>query len=534
MKQNDLMGLYTSSTRERVEPCLPPLGGVHTGVIPSPHEITTAICRRYERRPADGSGVERKMRWNGYKLRPRAPRSVVGIGMVLGLLGLGFVMGFLGPAAQAEDAPSLPNIIFILADDLGMGDLGCYGQKHIQTPCLDRLAAEGIRFTQGYSGASVCAPSRATLMTGLSTGHCPIRANREIGAEGQRPLPEGTVTVASILKSKGYATGCFGKWGMGMFDTTGSPLRMGFDRFVGYNCQRHAHHYFAKYLYENDQRVELDGTVHSADWIGERALAWIEANARSQRPFFLFYATTMPHTYHEVTTLGEYEHTDWTDAQKHYAALVTRLDTEVGRVVECLEKNGIDRNTLIVFSGDNGGDFQPGSENEKFFNQSLGLRGWKRSVYEGGLRNACLAWWRGKIQPGQVCDVPWVLYDFLPTCVELTGAELPSGFQPDGKSITPLLWSGDAGAHLTDPSLLPRDAFYWELHEGTPIQAVRFGDWKAVRNGPNKALELYDLSVDWQERRDISAGNPDVVSRAEVLLRTMRTDVPQWHITAPQ
>ncbi len=423
--------------------------------------------------------------------------------------------------------PPRPNIIFILADDLGIGDLGCYGQKHIQTPNLDRLATEGIRFTQGYSGASVCAPSRATLITGLSTGHCPIRANREIGAEGQMPLPEGTFTIAKMLQSQGYATGCFGKWGMGMFDTSGSPFKMGFERFAGYNCQRHAHHYFAKYLYDDETRVELDGTVHSADWIGERAIRWMHENAQAKKPFFLFYATTMPHTYHEVTSLGDYANTDWTDAQKHYAALVTRLDTEVGRVVKCLEEEGIDENTLIVFSGDNGGDFQPGSVNERFFNQSMGLRGWKRSVYEGGLRNACLAWWRGKIQPGQVCDVPWVLYDFLPTCAELTGAHVPEG-ATDGESITPLLFSGAANSHLTDPTLLPRKAFYWELHEGNHIQGVRFGDWKAVRNGPKKPIELYDLKTDWQEKHDLSTERPAEVEQAAELLRTMRTTDPNW------
>jgi arylsulfatase A len=233
-------------------------------------------------------------------------------------------------------AAAQPNLIFILCDDLAQGDLGCYGQKLIKTPHLDRMAAEGTRFPQLYSGTSVCAPSRSSLMTGLHTGHCPIRANREIQPEGQKPLPEETVTVAQILKSAGYATACMGKWGMGMFETTGSPLKKGFDHFYGYNCQRHAHSYFPKYLWDDEQRVELDGKTYAPELIQQDVEGWVRTNAEG--PFFLFYAVTLPHGKFEIDELGSYANEPWTDLQKTYAAMVTRLDSDAGRLFALLER----------------------------------------------------------------------------------------------------------------------------------------------------------------------------------------------------
>jgi arylsulfatase A-like enzyme len=256
------------------------------------------------------------------------------------------------------------------------------------------MAAEGIRCTQNYSGASVCAPSRASLMTGLHMGHCPVRANREIAGAGQMPLPEGTVTVANVLKKAGYATACAGKWGMGMFHTAGSPLKAGFDHFFGYNCQRHAHSYFPAYLYNDGQRIELDGKTYAQNLIQKDSLDWIRK--QKDEPFFFFYAITLPHGNYEIDGLGEYARKDWTPRQKTYAAMVTRLDRDAGQILDLLKELQIEENTLMMMAGDNGSAFDPKSEDGKFFEQAQGLRGFKRTVYEGGLRQAGLIRWPGQ------------------------------------------------------------------------------------------------------------------------------------------
>jgi arylsulfatase A-like enzyme len=430
--------------------------------------------------------------------------------IVLGLL-------LLAPAASQERRP--PNLIFILADDLAQGDLGCYGQKKIKTPNLDRMASEGIRFTQAYCGTAVCAPSRTSLMTGLHIGHSPVRGNREIApGEGQLPLPAETLTVAQLLKEAGYATACTGKWGMGMFATTGSPLRKGFDHFFGYNCQRHAHSYFPTHLYDDDRRVELDGKTYAADRIADDTLAWVRKSA--DRPFFLFHSTTLPHGKHEIDDLGDYAATDWTPQQKTYAAMVTRLDRHVGRLLDLLRELKIDDRTLVLFAGDNGSAFAPTSPVGAFFEQSGGLRGYKRSLYEGGLRQAALARWPGRVPAGRVSPEPWAFWDFLPTAVELAGARLPASFRPDGVSIVPL---------LEGRPLPPRACFYWELHEGGRFtQAVRFGDWKAVRNALGGPVELYDLKADPAESKDLAAERPSELERATSFLETSRTEDPAW------
>lgn len=418
-----------------------------------------------------------------------------------------------------------PNIIFVLSDDLAQGDLGCYGQKLIQTPNLDRMAIEGTRYTQAYCGTSVCAPSRASLMTGLHSGHCPIRANREIQPEGQMPLPAGTVTVAQVLKEAGYATACIGKWGMGMFDTTGSPLKNGFDHFFGYNCQRHAHSYFPTYLYRGDQRFELPGNdgkgvgkTYAQELIANETLDWVRK--QKDRPFFLFYAITLPHGRAEIDDVGEYARTDWTPLQKNYAAQVSRLDRDIGRLVDLLKELGIADNTLVIVAGDNGSSYDPASELGKHFKQaSNGLRGFKRGMYEGALRQAAIAWWPGKVPAGRVSDEPWAFWDFLPTAAELAGARLPASFKPDGLSLVP---------YLLGDSAPQREHFYWELHEQQSIQAVRFGDWKAVKNGPSAPIELYDLKADAGERKNLAKERPELVARAESLLKTARTEDPNW------
>ena len=423
-------------------------------------------------------------------------------------------------------AAEKPNIIFILADDLAQGDLGCYGQQKIKTPHLDRLAAEGTRFTQAYSGTTVCAPSRTSVITGLDMGHSPVRANREIAkGQGQMPLPEKTVTVAQLLKQQGYATACMGKWGMGMFDTTGSPLKKGFDHFYGYNCQRHAHSYFPEYLYENDKRFELpenkEGKKTYADKLIQKdVLSWV--GKQKSTPFFLFYATTLPHGSYEIDNLGQYaDLPGWTDQAKNFAAMVTRLDSNVGELVALLKEMGIEKKTLILFSGDNGAAFGDKSQTSLFFNQSMDgkLRGFKRGMYEGGLRQASLACWPGTVPAGRVSDDPWAFWDFLPTCAELSGATYPQDFTPCGLSLVSFLKGGPAPQ---------REYFYWELHEGTPQQAVRFGNWKAVRNSPKGKIELYDLSKDSAEQNDLAESQPEKVKQAEQLMLQARVDDPNW------
>lgn len=445
------------------------------------------------------------------------------------LLQLCLINCLLCPALSGADRP--PNIIFILSDDLAQGDLGCYGQKLIQTPNLDRMAREGTRYMQAYCGTSVCAPSRASLMTGLHSGHCPVRGNWEIAkGEGQYPLPAETVTVAQILKKAGYATGCFGKWGMGMFDTTGSPMKKGFDQFLGYNCQRHAHSYFPTHLYRNEERVELPGNdgkgigkTYAQNLIAEAAMDFVKAN--QSRPFFLFYAITLPHGRHEIDDLGIYADKPWTPQQKAYAAQVTRLDGDVGRLLDLLRELELDDNTLVMLAGDNGSSFAPNSEIGQLFDQaSNGLRGFKRGLYEGALRQAALARWPGVVPAARVSDEPWAFWDFLPTAAELAGATIPPECQTDGLSLVSFLKGGEAPR---------REFFYWELHEGKPIQAVRFGDWKAVKNGPNAKLELYDLAADPGEKNNLAENQPDVVERATTLLTTSRTASDDWPLTGP-
>jgi arylsulfatase A-like enzyme len=431
-------------------------------------------------------------------------------------------------AAPAIAAAAKPNIVFILSDDLAQGDLGCYGQKLIKTPHLDAMAREGMRFTQAYCGTAVCAPSRSSLMTGLHTGQCPIRANREIQPEGQKPLPEGTYTVARLLKDNGYATACVGKWGMGMFDTTGSPLKVGFDHFFGYNCQRHAHSYFPAYLYNNDQRFPLEGNdgksvgkTYAQNLIADDTLRFVEANR--DKPFFLFYAITLPHGRHEIDDQGIYKNEAWTDQQKNYAAQVTRLDSDIGRLLQKLKDLKIDDNTLVIVAGDNGSSFAPGSEIGKLFDQAMGgrLRGFKRALYEGGLRQACIARWPGVVPAGRVSDEPWAFWDFLPTCAELVGGKLPPQAKTTGMSIVPLLKGGAAPK---------RDYLYWELHEnGQPsLQAARWGNIKAVRNGPSKPIEVYDLAKDESERTNLAATQPEWVKRAEEIFKEAHAPSPDW------
>jgi len=310
-------------------------------------------------------------------------------------------------------AAEKPNFIFILSDDIAQGDLGCYGQKLIQTPRLDALAAEGTRYLQAYCGTTVCAPSRASFFTGLHSGNSPIRGNYEIPPEGQYPIPDETVTIAEVAKSAGYDTATFGKWGMGFFDSSGAPARQGVDHFFGYNCQRLAHSYFPTYLHDNDQPFLLPGNngrdvgeTYAQELIQRDMIRWVREN--KDKPFFLFYAITLPHGRHEIDDFGIYADKPWTGLQKTYAAQVTRVDSDIGELVDTLRELGIAENTLVIFTGDNGSSFAKDSPIGNKFNQAAnGLRGFKRGMYEGALRQAAIAWWPGTIPAGQVRDEPW-------------------------------------------------------------------------------------------------------------------------------
>ncbi|MEM9364843.1 MAG: arylsulfatase [Planctomycetota bacterium] len=427
------------------------------------------------------------------------------------------------PVASAAERP--PNFIFVLSDDIAQGDLGCYGQELIQTPRLDQMAAEGTRYLQAYCGTSVCAPSRSSFFTGLHTGHCPVRGNYEIAPQGQLPLPDDTLTIAEIAKSTGYATATFGKWGMGNFDTTGSPFRQGVDRFFGYNCQRHAHSYFPTYLYDDDQAIALPGNdgkevgeIYAQELIQNAMIQWLRAQA--EQPFFLFYAITLPHGRHEIDDLGQYSNQDWTPLQKAYAAQVTRVDRDMGELMDTLRELGIANNTLIVFSGDNGSSHSPSSELGKQFNQARnGLRGYKRGMYEGALRQAALAWWPGTVPAGRVDASPWAFWDLMPTFVSMSGAETPADYHSDGLDLTEYFSGGPAPE---------RGHFYWELHLSQPVQATRFGDWKAVRNGITKPVELYNLADDAGERNDVAAQHPEMVRRALRIFAESHSPDPNW------
>ncbi|MEL7264128.1 MAG: sulfatase-like hydrolase/transferase, partial [Planctomycetota bacterium] len=349
-----------------------------------------------------------------------------------------------------------------------------------------------------------------------------------VAPEGQWPIPDATVTIAETLKTAGYATGTFGKWGMGFFDTSGSPMKQGVDHFFGYNCQRHAHSYFPTYLFNDDTAFRMPGNngrkvgaTYAQELIQRDLIRWIEAHADG--PFFAFYAVTLPHGRHEIDDLGIYADKDWTPQQKAYAAQVTRLDRDMGELVDTLRRLKIADNTLIVFGGDNGSSFSPKSELGRRFNQAAnGLRGYKRGMYEGALRQAAIAWWPGQVPAGRVDDSPWAYWDLMPTFVELAGAKKPDRYETDGISLVQYLRGGPAPK---------RDYFYWELHTGKPIQAARFGDIKAVRNGIQKPIEIYNLAKDPGEARNLADAHPEWVQRAgEIFKEAHRVD-KNWPLT---
>jgi arylsulfatase A-like enzyme len=414
------------------------------------------------------------------------------------------------PRASAAEPP--PNVLFILADDLGYGDLGCFGQKLIKTPNIDRLAAGGVRFTQAYAGATVCAPSRCCLMTGKHGGHAAIRGNRGVQPEGQAPMPADTFTVAHLMKRAGYATGLIGKWGLGHPGSASTPDKMGFDEFFGYNCQTKAHEHYPEYLWRNGEKVVLNGKQYSHDLMAEEALAFVRRH--KDRPFFLDLSFTVPHQKLQVPDLGPYASEPWPDNLKTLAAMISRLDRDVGRLTDLLRELKLDGRTLVIFASDNGAAYR-----DALFRHSGPLRGYKRDVYEGGIRTPAIASWPGRIPPGVVSEQVWAFWDFLPTMAELTGQPAPSGL--DGVSVLPGLLGGKPVEH---PPL------YWEFHERGFDQAARIGDWKAVRHGPKQPIELYDIKADLVEQHDVAGSHPDVVKRFEDYFRAARVDSELWPI----
>ena len=421
-----------------------------------------------------------------------------------------------------------PNIIFIMADDLGYGDLGCYGQKRIGTPNIDRLAAEGIRFTDHYAGSTVCAPSRCVLITGLHTGHARIRGN------SPGLMKPDDVTVAELLKAAGYATGCIGKWGIGHPPPPGDPARNGFDYFFGYLNMWHAHNYYPEFLFRNADRVPLVGNKvdrpggsgagmavqraqYTHDMFAEEALEFVQRN--KDRPFFLYLALTIPHANNEagrkgmeVPSLGQYADLDWPEPQKGHAAMISRMDADVGRLAARLKELGIDEKTLVLFTSDNGPHREGG--NNPDFNDSNGpLRGIKRDLYDGGIRVPLVARWPGKIEPGSTTDHVSAFWDFLPTACELAGVKPPTNI--DGISYLPTL----LGKSEEQPT---HDYLYWEFHEQGGKQAVRLGNFKGIRlntrKNPDGPIELYDLTKDLGETIDVAEEQPEVVGRIREIM----------------
>jgi arylsulfatase A-like enzyme len=384
-----------------------------------------------------------------------------------------------------------------------------------------------MRFTQAYAGSTVCAPSRCVLMTGKHTGHAHIRGNSLV------PLRPEDITVAALLKRAGYVTGLIGKWGLGEPGTTGVPTKQGFDYFFGYLNQVHAHNYYPDYLWRNEDKIPIEGNVveknvatkrtqYSHDLFAEEALRFVEKN--KAKPFFLYLAFTIPHANNEAGKLGmevpsdePYAKEAWPQPQRNHAAMITRMDRDIGRLLQKLQELGIDENTIVFFASDNG-PHQEGGGDPFFFRSSGPLRGFKRSLHEGGVRIPMIVRWPGKIPAGETSPRVWAFWDFLPTATELAGAKTPDNI--DGISVAPtLLCQGKQKSH---------EFLYWEFHEGGFQQAVRMGDWKAIRPKLGAPLELYDLAKDLSEEKNIADRHPDVIARIETLLQNARTDSAQW------
>ncbi|MCZ2343116.1 MAG: arylsulfatase [Bacteroidales bacterium] len=476
---------------------------------------------------------------------------------------LGLLLLTATPILAAEPGTK-PNIIFLLADDLGLGDVGCFGQTKIRTPNIDQLAHEGLRLTTHYSGNAVCAPSRCVLMTGYHPGHTFIRSNRQYRpqGEGQYPIPAETVTLPKLLKKAGYVTGAFGKWGLGAPGTCGAPENQGIDRFFGYNCQGVAHNYYPTHLWDHDQRLALknppfaahqkfpadadpknpdsykryQGTEYAPDLISAQALRFIRDN--KDRPFFLFYPTTVPHLALQIPEdslreyAGKFEETPYLGGRylpnrtphATYAAMITRLDREIGRMIDTVKELGLEQNTIFVFTSDNGPLYdQLGGTDTEFFNSAAGLRGRKGSLYEGGIRVPGIIRWTGQIAAGTESARITGFEDWMPTLLELAGLQQSTPATLDGISFAPTLKGKPQPA---------RSFLYREFPGYGGQQSVRVENWKAIRQDLNPgakqklkpgAIALYDLSQDPRETRDIAAAHPDIVQKLAQLLKSQHT-----------
>ncbi len=418
-------------------------------------------------------------------------------------------------AAVREREPKRPNIIYVLADDAGYGDFGCYGQEDILTPNIDRAASEGMRFTSHYAAAPVCAPSRCGLLTGKHTGNAYIRGNYEIMPEGQLALDSEEITIAEMLNKEGYTSGVIGKWGLGGPGTEGEPNSQGFDHWFGYLCQRQAHSYYPEYLWRDGKRVPLDGKIYTHDLFTEDALEFIKTN--SSDPFFLYLAYAVPHAKLQVPDTAPYDDKDWSESKKKYAAMVTRLDRDVGKIMKLVKELGIDQNTLIMITSDNGPHNEGGAD-PSFFDSNGPFRGMKRDLYEGGIRVPLVARWPGVIKPGTVSEHVSAFWDMAPTFAELAGSDPPD--DTDGISMVPEL-TGRPDQQEKHPWL------YWEFHEQGGKQAVRKGDWKGIRLNvridPDSPVELYNLEEDPGEKQNLAADHPDIVSEMAGTMDEART-----------
>ena len=435
--------------------------------------------------------------------------------------GLSLLAGARGVAGAEAGPAAKPNIVYILADDLGYAHLGCYGQKDIRTPHLDRMAAEGMRFTDHYAGSALCAPSRCVLMTGLHTGHCFVRNNKRLPVEGNVPIPAGSQTIPKLLKKAGYATACIGKWGLGYPGSEGDPTNQGFDHFFGYNCQRQAHTYYPPHLWRNREKVILKGNAgkakkdYSHDLLTAEALSFLREHHK--RPFFLYLPYTIPHAAFQVPEQGIYADRPWNETQKNIAAMISRMDRDIGTILALLKELGVEKRTLVVFASDNG---SAGGDLHGKFKGSGPWRAQKGSLYEGGIRTPMIARWPGKIAPGAVSRHISAFQDMMPTFAELAGASVEK--PTDGISMAPtLLGRGEQREHAY---------LYWELKAA---RAVRMGNWKAVK--AKAALQLFDLRDDPSESTDVAAGHPDVVKRIRVILEQAHTDSPfaTWRYKGP-
>ncbi len=459
--------------------------------------------------------------------------------------------GTLVGANDAKSGQRLPNIVLILSDDLGVGELGCYGQKLIKTPNIDALAARGVRFVEAYSGSCVCAPSRCSLLTGFHTGHCAIRDNKELSPQGQQPLPLESVTIATLLEARGYATAAIGKWGLGPAGSSGDPAKHGFDLFFGFLCQRHAQNHYPNFLYRNSEIVELPGNqVHptrgetsggsyAPDLFRDEAEKFISDN--QAKPFFLLFATPVPHLALQVPedSLAQYKgqladapydgskgYLPHETPHAAYAAMVSRMDRDVGHLLAQLQQLGLADNTLVIFTSDNGPSYTGGTDST-FFASAAGRRGLKGQLYEGGIRVPLIVSWPGKLRQGAISAALTGNWDLFPTIAAFAGLEpgaLPRGL--DGIDLSAQL--------LRDDPLAARDALYWEYADGGGWQAARIGTYKGVRRNakktPERPLEVYDLSNDPGEKHDIAAQHPELVQRLGAVMAA-RTPSPlaEWN-----